>query len=102
MVKSVIEKVSQKAYLQGKADSKKSNKKKKVISKKLKKGNIKLPIRKLSAQKLLSQIAQQQGALVSPYDLRQQQFENPTQDNRSLFFNEAWINSKNKQLGGFL
>ncbi len=65
-----------------------------------KKPKLKLP--SYSAEKILMQMAKEQGMLVSPYDPRREQYENPQVDNRSLYFKEEYKREKQKRFGGFI
>jgi hypothetical protein len=71
--------------------------KKVKVSKLLKKPSAKLS--SYSPTKFVSQLADQQGALVrdvpNPYA-------DPVQDNRSLFFKEEYRKEKQKRFGGFI
>ena len=67
------------------------------IKKILRKPTIKLP--SASPTKFVAQLAQSQGQLVREVPDR---FSDPVQDNRSLFFREAFAEEKRKAFGGFL
>ena len=56
-------------------------------------------IRKLSAIKLVQQLAKEQGGLVREVE---DKFSNPPQDNRSLFFRASFQEEQRKAFGGFL
>lgn len=66
----------------------------------LSKPTAKLP--SYSAKKFISQLASQQGALVSKEDSLRERYQNPEQDNRSLFFKEEYQREKKKAFGGFI
>ena len=63
----------------------------------LRKPTVKLP--SASPTKFIAQLAQSQGQLVREVPDR---FSDPPQDNRSLFFREAFAEEKRKAFGGFL
>ncbi|KKK73731.1 hypothetical protein LCGC14_2890870 [marine sediment metagenome] len=63
----------------------------------LKKPTAQLP--SASPTKFVAQLAQSQGQLVREVPDR---FSDPVQDNRSLFFREAFAEEKRKAFGGFL
>ena len=66
----------------------------------LKKPTAKIP--SYSSKKFISNLAQQQGGLVSQQDPQREKYENPEQDNRSLFFKEMFKQEKKKSFGGFI
>jgi len=78
-----------------------------MVKKKLKyiKNTLRKPkakIQSYSAKKFISNVAQQQGGLVSQQDPKREQYQNPQVDNRSLFFRETFKHEKKKSFGGFI